>query len=269
MFNPQMGVSLHTLSFDIDDKLIELVQKSEVRTLELFSRLFLENSNKVKAQVRKFDENGLRIATIHSDFWGADISSADDGAREKSIQSAFFSIELAVEFGASAIVLHSSKEPIAPEERSIRKKYAADSLRIISEKAASKGKKIAVELLPRTCLGNTVEELFELTQGLSEDSVGFCLDTNHLMDKPFMLPEMAKTLGKRLIATHLSDYDGVDEKHQVPGTGVIEWGAFMAALKEIDYQGPFNFECRFADTDDIAARIAMLESSYKMLAGYL
>ncbi|OGV32451.1 MAG: hypothetical protein A2020_02025 [Lentisphaerae bacterium GWF2_45_14] len=266
MFKPELGVSLHTLSTSIDGKLIEAVKASKIKTLELFQRIFLKNPEEAKSLIRKLSASGIKITSIHADFWGGvDISSSDAGIRKKSVNSAFCAIELAEEFGADIVVLHSSIEPIAPEERDILKENAKDSINKIAEKCAEKGKRLAIELLPRTCLGNNTEELIELANGLPEATVGFCLDTNHLMDKPFTLADTVKIFGKRLFSTHLSDYDGVDERHQLPGTGVLDWNAFMKALNQIKYAGPFNFECAFHNNETPAECVAMLEESYDKL----
>lgn len=259
------GVSLNSLSDSIDDTLVELVVNSKIKTLELSQRLFLENAEQVKLQIRKLSDAKIKTASIHTDFWSLDISSTDKEARKKAVLNAFAAIELAEEFGAQIIVLHPSIEPITREERNVRKTHAKKSIREIAEKCSDKNKRLAIELLPRTCLGNCAEELIELADGLPEEAIGFCLDTNHLMDKPFILADIVKLFGKRLIATHLSDYDGVDEKHQVPGAGVIDWKAFMEALKEINYSGPFNFECAFRNNEPTMKRISLLQEAYNNL----
>ena len=41
MFDPQLGVSLHTLSPDLNDTLIEQVAHSRIATLEVSARLFV------------------------------------------------------------------------------------------------------------------------------------------------------------------------------------------------------------------------------------
>ena len=196
MFKPELGVSLHTISKCIDDNLIEHVANSKIKTLELSQRIFLENTEMVKSCIRKLSTSKIKIASIHSDYHGVDISSIDRETRGNAIRSAFNSIVLAEEFGAQIIVQHSSFEPIGTVERVIRGKYAKESIIEIAEKCSQAGKRLAIELLPRTCLGNTADGLFELTDGLPENIVGFCLDTNHLMNKPFLLADIVNTFGK-------------------------------------------------------------------------
>jgi sugar phosphate isomerase/epimerase len=49
--------------------------------------------------------------------------------------------------------------------------------------AMAKNVKIAVELLPRSCIGNTASELLSIVNKVDSPFVGICLDVNHLMDK--------------------------------------------------------------------------------------
>jgi len=266
MFKPQLGASLHTLGDVINEKLTALIIGSEIKTLELLQWAFTENPAKTRACIEKLSEAGIKTVSIHVDFWGGlDISSPEPARRKKSLLNAFDTCELAAGLGANIIVIHSNDDKITPENRKIRKKHAKNSIRRIAEKCAEKGQRLAIELLPGTCLGNHYEELLELAEDLPHETIGFCIDTNHLMDKHFMLSETVKALGKRIFNTHLSDYDGVDEKHWLPGTGVIDWKKFITALDETAYEGPLNFECIFRNDETPEERISMIEESYKKL----
>ena len=78
------------------------------------------------------------------------------------------------------------------------------------------------------------------------------------MDRWRTLPDVVRRLGARLMALHLSDYDGVDEKHDMPGRGVLHWKSFMQTLRDVEYDGPFNYETR-PDGETAAAQIESLE----------
>jgi sugar phosphate isomerase/epimerase len=84
------------------------------------------------------------------------------------------------------------------------------------------------------------------------------------MDRYRDLPQIVRALGDRLVTLHLSDYDGVDEKHELPGRGVVDWKEFMQALRDIDYSGPFNYESK-ADGNNPAERVASFEENFKWL----
>ena len=243
--------------------------ESHVATVELFPALFEGDARGTLRSALKemLQRTGIRTMTVHAPFGGQwDISSLDETTHQQALGVAAAAVDLAAEFGAPMVVVHASAEPIAPEERGRRLAQARRALVEIGRLSAAAGRRVAVELLPRSCLGNTVEELMELVGDLPGESFGVCLDTNHLMGRYRSLADDIRLLGNRLITTHLSDYDGVDEKHQLPGEGVLDWRAVMAALREIGYEGPLNSECQLhGDTPE--QRIRSLEASFQWLRG--
>jgi hexosaminidase len=214
-----------------------------------------------------FRESGIRPATVHAHFGAAyDFSALDASVARAAIDALRESLDLAAALGAPIVVVHASAEPVVPGERRKRLQQAQDGLAEIEEQCRETGRRIAVELLPRTCLGNTVEELLALLDSLDGQVFGVCLDTNHLMGRHRDLARSVRQLGDRLIALHLNDYDGVDEQHRLPGTGVLDWAAFMQALRDVDYGGPFNYECGLPG-ETPQQRLAALEGNYAWLSG--
>ena len=55
---------------------------------------------------------------------------------------------------------------------------------------------------------------------------------------------------KKVDTLHISDYDGVVEKHWLAGEGVVEWNKIIGLLEEMDYRGPFLHECGRTYTSD-------------------
>jgi sugar phosphate isomerase/epimerase len=100
--------------------------------------------------------------------------------------------------------------------------------------------RLAVELLPRSCLGHSTDELERLLDGLA-DHVGVCLDVNHLPHAT-LLPQVVADLGQRILTLHLSDFDNTDERHWLPGQGMVDWRALCADLRAVGYQGPWLYE---------------------------
>jgi sugar phosphate isomerase/epimerase len=49
-------------------------------------------------------------------------------------------------------------------------------------------------------------------------------------------------LGDRLLTLHISDNDGIDERHWLPGQGIINWPGFIRALESSNYAGAFVYE---------------------------
>jgi len=268
MFKPQLGVSLHMLSEQAGSDLVKQVAASGIATLEVNWRLGEPTAAAARSLLNRFrDEGALEVKTVHARFGGAyDFSALDPDVYRQSVQSVAAAIELAVELGAGIVVVHSGADNVTPEQRAERIAQSRRGLAELVPVARKAGRRVALELLPRTCLGRDVPELFTLLEGFEPDVLGVCLDTNHLMDRAATLPGVVRQLSDRLITLHLSDYDGVDEKHWLPGKGVLDWAAFMQVLKDIDYQGPFNYECH-PPGETVEERIAQFEENFAWLAG--
>ena len=259
------GVSLHCLSHSVTAGEFDLLGQSMVETLELSPPMVLGDSE-LRAGLHEILANGgVRAATVHSVFGlGKDLSSSEASVRATGMAEARRAIDVASEFGASMIVLHASSEPISPEERGEHLCRCRDSLAEVGRYAAEYDKKVAVELLPRTCLGNTAQELLELLSDLDPERFGVCLDTNHLMDRWESLPQVVARLGDRLWTTHISDYDGVDEKHWRPGQGVVRWPDLLKALCDTDYRGPFNYETGLVE-GSFSERLEALQENFRWM----
>ena len=85
----------------------------------------------------------------------------------------------------------------------------------------------------------SVEEIEELLS--AHPSLRVCFDTNHLLGGRCPL-EFVREIGDKIVSLHVSDYDGIDEKHWLPGEGIVDWAAIMDALDEVGYDGPFLYE---------------------------
>jgi len=193
---------------------------------------------------------GLDVWSVHLPFgdpW--DISLTDEAMRAAIIEAHGKVMDWAQGWGASCVIIHPSFEPIGDEERAGRLAAARDAIRILSAKAAERGLRLAVEDLPRSCLGKNAEEILALIEDAPEAVV--CCDTNHLLSES---PEsFIRTVGSRIQTLHVSDYDGIDEKHWIPGRGIVNWSEVLQALVDIGYDGPFMFEADYEDPKDVAA----------------
>lgn len=185
-------------------------------------------------------ENGLRVAAYHmpyGQYW--DISATDEAIRRGAVQSIAALLELVSDHEGKNVVLHPSWEPIADEDREAHIEACIRSLEELAPLAAQAGKRIALEDLPRTCLGHTSEEMARLTR--EGTLCGVCMDTTHLFHETPQ--DFLDRCGKWVINTHLSDYlNGQDECHWVPGTGSLNWRAIFEKLFALGYEGTFNFE---------------------------
>ena len=187
------------------------------------------------------DKASIEIWSVHLPFGEAYDPSLLDVAERKKVVEKLDRILKAVEpLEVSFAVLHPSYEPINPAERQARLAACRESLPSIVDNAAKRGVLVAIECLPRTCLGNTSDEVIQLAEGIN--GLGVCFDTNHLLQETPQ--DFVRQVGGRIATLHVSDYDGVDERHWLPGApgSIINWNEVVDALAETGYGGPFMFE---------------------------
>lgn len=88
------------------------------------------------------------------------------------------------------------------------------------------------------------EELLWYIREIGEEHLGICLDTGHLNLTEFKdQASFIHAAGKHLKALHIADNEGENDQHLMPfGRGTVDIQAVVRALKEIGYDGLFNFE---------------------------
>ncbi len=160
------------------------------------------------------------------------------------------SIEKAAFLGCKIAVIHPSREPYAEEERSARIAASQRVLSILADFASEMGIQIAVENLPRTCMGRNSAEILELLK--ADDRLRVCYDTNHLLGES--AESFIRACGDKIITLHVSDYDFLDERHWLPGEGKNDWQTIIRLLVEVGYNGPWLYELGFDAPESITRR---------------
>ena len=234
-------IGLSSCGFALTAENFEKLEQNQIAAIEIALPLDQCNSTDYK-EVQKLS------GRYHIDLWSyhlpfcpfriIDIASLNPELRENSIKLYTSLIEKAADVGVDKFVVHPSAEPIAPNDRSDRLKYSMQTLDQLAEIAHRNGAVIAVEDLPRTCLGNTAQEIQQLIS--ANDKLRVCLDTNHLLSESNT--NFVKQLSDKIVTMHVSDYDFVDEKHWLPGEGKVDWQALLSALQQVNYQGVWMYE---------------------------
>ncbi len=184
---------------------------------------------------------GVEVWSVHLPFdWNIPIdpSGWDPDWWKKCRDTDSALMEKAAEAGAKIAVIHASLESIPKYFRRSLLSAAAAHLAALSEIARFDGLTLAVEVLPRTCLGNCADELLAFIQ--TAPDLRICFDVNHLLLETHS--EFIKKTAPYLVTTHISDYDFEDEKHWMPMQGGIDWKQLQADLEAADYSGPFLYE---------------------------
>lgn len=184
-------------------------------------------------------KRGLIINSVHLPFSRKlSISHPEKENRDQSMELNISIMRAAAAHGVKIAVVHPSTEPNTEEDRPRIMSYAKDNLKILAQIGAELGMTVAVEDLPRTCLGRNSADMLELLS--ADDRLRVCFDTNHLLSQP--IAECVRAIGDKIVTLHVSDYDFIDERHLLPGELDIDWVEFMDLLDEIGYTGVFNYE---------------------------
>jgi len=188
----------------------------------------------------KVENADLEIWSIHLPYSKIiDVSTTDEETRSKIISEHIRLMKILEPLGIKKFVIHPSAEPVEQAEREQRIKNCITSLRILTEEVKKYNASLALEVLPRTCLGNTSKEIMKIVHAVG-NGLEICFDTNHpLQESP---EEFVRAVGGLISTIHVSDYDKINERHWIPGRGVIEWNKVIQELVNINYTGPWIYE---------------------------
>lgn len=229
-FNPEFEAKLH----EIKDAGFDAV------TLDVcgmaYAPIFEEYSVKACEMVKQI---GLEIESVHFPFcdW-VDFASPWENDRQEIIKWVVKMGKILEKYNVRCYVFHPGGSSCKEETRAKFLEKLTDSA---SQIAKQLNTYICVENMVGGTLLNTASKLKEYADNCGDAKV--VIDVNHLLhDKQ----EDAIRLigGDKLKMIHISDYDGVYERHFMPGEGVIDWMAVIGALEEIGFDGAFNFEIR-------------------------
>lgn len=192
------------------------------------------------------------VWSVH--FAGVDLSSPHRDQRLAGVEEAKRQILMTADLGAELAVIHASQS-FLPGERALRKENSRRALAELVCACSRAGIRLAVETMAefktdarRAFLGFPAQEVVELLDGCDPDTVGVCVDVNHvnLAEDP---AEVVRQLQSRLLSLHISDNDGAAEMHMLPFRGVINWPGLLATLSAIGYSGGFVYESNPPDPD--------------------
>lgn len=204
---------------------------------------------------------GVNLWSAHLSFWEPyDIANLDKSVRDAALERQFDMMRFVHEnTDIKIFVVHPSSEPILPENRFMQTQYSKNSLRALADEAEKYGSVIAIEDLPRTCLGNTTESMQQLIS--ADKRLRICLDTNHLLRDTN--EDFIRAFCDKIITLHVSDYDRIDERHLMPYEGINNWKSIFTLLLRCGYKGPVLFEIM----DDKGYTYEQIRECYDRLCG--
>ncbi|MGI5819643.1 MAG: sugar phosphate isomerase/epimerase family protein [Armatimonadota bacterium] len=212
-------------------------------------------------------EAGMEVWSVHAPFGGGvDLSHPDELVRRDSVGQIRAACEVASALGANCVVAHAGLSTGDANEREIRRRQSLRSINCLLKCTCRLEVCLAMEYLPankpRLCNDSAqISEMLDLCDGRP----GVCLDTNHANLRE-SLAAATRALAERIVTLHISDNDGEQERHMMPGEGVIDWREFMDVLDEIGYEGPLVYEAVGGET--LAERMEMTVTSARDVLGW-
>ncbi|MGK6352672.1 sugar phosphate isomerase/epimerase family protein [Parapedobacter sp. DT-150] len=209
------------------------------------------------------DDAGINIWSIHMPFSDKiDLSRADEAARQQVVEFHKQVLEYVKILEPEIILFHPSYQ-LGLNEREVRKEQFIKSAIALNKSVKSIGATMVVEnmLAKRDdiwVLMRTVDEAVEVMDRLPKD-IYSAVDLNHIKDPEKLL----RALGKRIKTLHVADGQ-LHEEHYFPcsGQGQNNWVEIFAALDEIDYAGPYMYECKYPDLKDLKICYDIMYDNY-------
>ena len=223
----------------IDEEMFKLYSEAGVEQMEVSVNKELSEALDFDALLEWSKKYGVELYSFHLPFMPFDqIDISRPDVAEKSVEYLKGYIEKGTKIGIDKYIIHPSGEPIAEEDRPMRMELSKKSLSVLAEYAHERGAVICVENLPRTCLGRDSKDILDLLS--ANDKLVACFDTNHLLGEDPI--EFIKAIGDKIVTLHVSDYDFKNERHWLPGEGMVDWNSILKALSEIGYKGSWLYE---------------------------
>lgn len=195
---------------------------------------------------------GVSYEQAHAHFYNFLSETLTDEEREWQQKQVIRTIKAAKILGAKVVVTHPATSYYAGGSyRDISREKNREYFLRLLEETKDTDIRIAIEnmtdvdTVPRRKYCAVPEEIVDLVDWIHDSRIGVCWDFEHgdLMKQD--QPEVVRYLGKRLMATHVSDQHShypVHLTHRLPMTGTMDWEPIMRALYETGYDGCFSFE---------------------------
>jgi len=184
------------------------------------------------------EEHGIAIDSLHAPYRRQhDISYSDSESRMASVCRIALVMAAAVELGAKTVILHLQSLPVEAGIQDVDSLLR--SLEALVESAENMRIRLAAENLP-----GEAANVF-LCRALAEfksDNFGFCYDSSHDQLGPGKPYEILEEFADRLFAVHLSDNDGLEDRHWIPFTGIVDWERVCYILHKARYAHPLLLE---------------------------
>ncbi|MFZ7119943.1 MAG: sugar phosphate isomerase/epimerase family protein [Eubacteriaceae bacterium] len=201
---------------------------------------------------------GLDLDNIHCPY--SDVNylwSIDKRELEKTMQTYLKYVDSCNYHRIPVMVMHATNKNFVNKNLTI----GISAFKELVKYAENKNVKIAIE--------NTrdFEIIDTLLTNIESSHFGLCYDSSHDWIAEQSRGDLVKKWKHRLFATHLSDNDMIDDKHWIPGDGMVIWENIIPSILDS------NLSCvtleLMSSKEKISDPDLFLSLAYKRLVNYL
>jgi len=193
---------------------------------------------------------GAGLSVVGHTAYYLPFASPINALRDAAVGDVIKTLDFFREAGAERVTVHPDPGKGASDSQATIGLNAL-SFKIISDEALKKGISIVVENVPG--LFSSVEPLRSVLS--SVPGMGFHFDVGHAFVGRNRFNQMLSAFKDRLAHVHLSDNRMRDDDHLPLGTGRIDWGEVVKAIKKTGYDGTFTMEVFSSDRRYVLASI--------------
>ena len=258
-----LGISTSLLDKKFKPSLLSEVAARGITHIELFVQAgisYFDSDEAVAELIAEAERPGITFWSVHAPFSGVDLSNPDELARREALQAVVRALDVGKMIGCELVVIHAGMSTGDADEIELRRRQSIRSINELCKLSSQRGLGLAVEYLPTNVprIGNSSADIIDLFR-VVDGTPGVCMDVNHAnLGEP--MAEAIRALGERIVTVHISDNDGINERHFMPGQGTIDWGEVMSLLDEIGYEGPLMYEASNSG-ENIPERLDMVVDS--------
>lgn len=202
-------------------------------------------------------EAGLILENIHIPYHECDaLWNESRSVREAVVKQYQGWLDDCEKHQIPIMVMHISDSLTLPPPN----RYGLESITGLVERAEERGITIAIENTGRE---DYIRFVFSR---MSSPHLGFCYDSSHHRIYGQGRLDLLASLAARVVCTHLSDNDGRQDCHWLPGEGNIDFRPISALLAAAEYQAGLTLEVTRGEQDAATPPALFLARAFRSAA---
>lgn len=232
--------------------------------VDIFTEAMGISAKEIKSVAKTCEKLDLPIISLPVVAFG--LIDFNDVVRKFHVERTKRYIDLAATWDAKNILLvlgeYVWQREVIPAEKQWH--WAVETCRELGNYAAKRKIDIALELEPfRLSILDNIDSMVRFIDEVDHPRVRANIDVSHLVLSDTSPLEVRKLKGKA-IHVHLSDCDGKVHGDLPPGRGVVKFGPYLQAIKELNIDGVISIELEYAP--DPKKIVEWVEEAYRETA---